>query len=118
MAFPHEGGGVRRVLDHAVRVHQSESGLREWQRLPVADQQVLGGQAVVAEVLTREAYGSTREVDAGGLGPAPREPGQVCPDPAADFQHPSASKGPEVDQLGQVAEFVEAIDVQFVEEGP
>jgi hypothetical protein len=103
------------VLDNPVGVHQVKGVIGEWQAFPVGDLEP-AREALLGEVGARQLDGRRGEIDAGDVGAALREPGQVDPGATADFKNRSAAIAVKVHESEQVMQFFEVILVEIVEE--
>ena len=90
--------GVRRVMEHAVRVHEVEAVVVERQRLGVVVNEA-AGQPAQPEVLLRELQVSLRQIDVGDDRAVPGELREVGPHAAADLEHLLAGVARELHDL-------------------
>src|SRR5712672_3372408 len=70
---------------------------------------------LLLEIRAGQVDGGGRQIDAGDLGAAFREPGQVDSGPAADFENRSATIAVKSHEPEQVMELLEMVLIEIVE---
>ena len=96
-----------------MRVDEIECVVRKWQALPIRHVET-AGEPLLSKIGPRQRDRRFREIDAGDVRAALREPREIHTSAATDFEHRPTAPATEVHQPQQVVKLFEMIVIEVV----